>query len=570
MATAPFQTAINYIVPSASSVAIGDLTGDKKPELVVSSYYDGTVWVLLNKGSGNFQALGCLLHRHVPQSMVLADFNGDKKLDFVVGNATGQFVTDCPRQWRRHLPGQSCITTKAVVDVDHTASRRPISTSTATSTSSRPAAAPAWVSASCWGLPTACSRRQRSSTSAPPPGLPIAFVRAIDVNGDGKPDIVCGTPKGVVVLLGSGTGTFKTPVTYAVSPSSYPIVGWLADLNGDGKPDIVTSNHDGTVSVLLNKGNGTYGTATVFPSGTGAYPSGFAVGDFNQDGKPDIVVGDFQASDLVLLLGNGNGTFQSPVVLPSPVRPSGLTAADLNKDGKLDLAIASGDNSGSLAILLGNGNGTFTPGNTYQYFDDSTCIIYGACDHYPYSLVAVDLNGDNNLDLAIAPRNPWYKVCGAYRCAEQYLGAVVYLGKGDGTFVEQSGWLAGVSPTWVVAGDFNSDGMPDLAFLQQSEPQLRPTSVTILQNATQPVSVSPRSVTFAGTKNVGTSASQTVILTNNQSTKLTISSIVVTGSEPRRLQRQIELRHSRWARAALHDYRDLQTHWCLSPARRPW
>ena len=144
------------------------------------------------------------------------------------------------------------------------------------------------------------------------------------------------------------------------------------------------------------------------------------------------------------------------------------------------------------------------------------------------SVIAVDLNHDNNLDLAIAPRNPWYVTCGGYRCAEQYLGAVVYLGKGDGTFVGQSGWLAGISPTWVAAADFNSDGMPDLAYLS-NDLNYWTSSVTVLQNATQPLSISPLSIAFPGTKNVGTSSSQTVVLTNNRSTKLTGISVAVTG-----------------------------------------
>jgi len=526
-----FQTAKIYQVPLASAVAVGDLTGDKKPELIVSSYYAGTVWVLLNKGSGNFQLSGVYSADSsataivTGMSIALADFNGDQKLDFVAGNPAGQFVTiglgngDGTFQDSPHYNESGMWTNGIAVadfnldgslDIVQAGGGTGVGLSLMLGTPNGSLKAPTFInlSASNWAQ--------------------VTFVRAIDVNSDGKPDIVCGNPNGVVVLLGYGTGKFKPPVTYKASPSSYPVVGWLADLNGDGKIDIMTSNQDGTLSVLLSKGNGVYGSATVLPSGTGAYPSGFVLGDFNRDGKLDVVLSDFQASNLALLRGNGDGTFQSAVVLPSPVRPGALIAEDFNKDGALDLAIVSNDYSGSLVILLGNGNGTFTTGNTYRFFDNSGCSTL-SCPHYPVSVVAVDLNRDNNLDLAIAPRNPWYLTCGGYRCAEEYLGAVVYLGKGDGTFVGQTGWLAGVSPSWVAAGDFNSDGMPDLAFLS-SDVNYGQTSVTILQNATQPVSVSPLSVTFAGIRNVGTSISQTVILTNNQPTKLPISSIVLTGA----------------------------------------
>lgn len=521
-----FQTAKTFLVPWATAVAVGDLNGDKKPDIVAPFYYDGTVWVLLNKGSGNFQLSGVYSADVAPMAIALADFNRDKKLDFVAGNNNGQFVTialgngDGTFQGSPHYNESYGMPTKDIaaadfnldgnLDIIHGGGGTGVGLSLMLGTPNGVFKAPTFIDLVA------------SANGA------VTFVRTADVNGDGKPDIVCGNAKGVVVLQGFGTGKFKPAVTYSVSSSSYPVVGWLADLNGDGKLDIVTSNNDGTMSALLNKGPGTYAAATVFPSGTGAYPSGFLLGDFNRDSKVDIVVSDFQASDLVLLKGNGNGTFQSPVVLSSQVRPTDPIAADFNQDGKLDLAIVSGDNGGSLAILLGNGNGTFTTGNTYEFFDDSTCIIYGACDHYPWSFVAADLNGDNNLDLAIAPRNPWYITCGGYRCAEQYLGAVVYLGKGDGAFVEQSGWLAGTSPSWVAAGDFNSDGMPDLAFL--SSDTNYGTSVTILQNATQPVSVSPLSLTFAK-QFVGTSKSTTVILTNNRSTKLTISSIALSGAD---------------------------------------
>ncbi|MBZ5665211.1 MAG: FG-GAP-like repeat-containing protein [Acidobacteriia bacterium] len=528
-----FQAATTYPVPWASAVALGDLSGAKKPDIVVTSYPDGTVWVLLNKGTGTFQISSVYSADSSAMAMVtgmaiaLADFNGDKKLDFVAGNPAGQFVTvglgngdgtfrdsarynESPGMWSNDI-SVADFNRDGNLDIVQAGGGTGVGLSLMLGTSHSVFKAPTFIN-----LGVGSNGR-------------VTFVRGVDLNGNGSPDIVCGNSKGLVVLLGLGTGKFKTPVTYPVSPTSYPVVGWLADLNRDGKVDIVTSNNDGTMSVLLNRGSGTYGTATVFASGTGAYPSGFVLGDFNGDGKVDIVVGDFQAANLQLLLGSGDGTFQSPALLSSPVRPGDVIAADFNKDGKLDLAIPSNNNSGTLAILRGNGNGTFTAGNVYEWFDDSTCNPL-PCGHYPNSLIAVDLNGDNNLDLAIAPRNPWYLTCGGYRCAEQYLGAVVYLGKGDGTFVQQSGWLAGISPTWVAAGDFNSDGMPDLAFLN-SDTNYGQTSVTILQNATQPVSVSPLSIKFPA-KLVGTKNTQTVLLTNNQTTTLPINSIAVGGANP--------------------------------------
>lgn len=520
-----FQAAKNSTVFQASAVAIGDLNGDKKPDLVVSSAFNGTVWVLLNKNSGNFQLSGVYSVDVSPMAVALADFNGDNKLDFIGGNGNGQFAAvafgngDGTFQDSAHYNIGGSVTTMDLavadfnldgnLDIVQGGGGSGVGLSVMLGTPNGIFKAPTFIDLWVWG------------------NGPVNFVRALDINGDGKSDIVCGNSKGVVVLLGLGTGKFKTAVTYLTSSSSYPVVGWLADLNGDGKLDIVTSNNDGTMSVLLGKTGGTFGTATVFASGTGAYPVGFVLGDFNGDTKVDIVAVDPPASHLWLLLGNGNGTFQSPVALSSPVFPYDPIAGDFNKDGKLDLAIVSPDYSGSLAILLGNGNGTFTSGNTYEWFDDSSCMT-SACAHYPISLVAVDLNGDGNLDLAIAPWQPWYNVCGGYRCAEQYLGAVVFVGKGDGTFMEQSGWLVGVSPWWVKAGDFNRDGMVDLAFVN-TDNNYGSRSVTILQNATQPLSISPASFVFPGTRNVGTNLSQTVILTNNQSVKLTGISIGMSG-----------------------------------------
>jgi hypothetical protein len=527
-----FQTAATYPVPWASSIALGDLSGAKKPDIVAASYPDGTVWVLLNKGTGIFQVSGVYSADSSSAAMVnsmsiaLADFNGDKKLDFVAGNPAGQFVTvglgngDGTFRDSPHYNQSPGVWSYGVATADFNKDGN-LDLVQAGGGTGVGLSLMLGTSHGVFKTPTMIDLGAGVNGK-------VTYLETPDVNADGKPDVICVNHKGVVVLIGLGTGKFKPPVTYPTT-TSYPVVVHLADLNGDGKPDVVTSNNDGTINVFVNKGKGLFGAAASFTSGTGSYPSAFVLGDFNSDGKVDILIADFQAVNLQLLLGNGNGTFQSPVTLPVPVRPDWVVAADFNKDGKLDLAIPSNDYSGSLVILRGNGNGTFTAGSIYDWFDDSGCNPL-SCGHYPQSLVAVDLNGDGNLDLAIAPRNPWYLACGGYRCAEQYLGAVVYLGKGDGTFVEQFGWLAGIAPTWVAAGDFNSDGMPDLAFVS-SDTNYGATSIAILQNSTQPVSVSPLSINFPA-KLVGTSNTQTVLLTNDQPEKLQISGITLGGQNP--------------------------------------
>src|SRR5208282_1700274 len=108
-------------------------------------------------------------------------------------------------------------------------------------------------------------------------------VAVADVNGDGKPDLLvanqCASSSNcnngsVGVLLGNGDGTFQAAVTYG-SGGYYAESVAVADVNGDGKPDLVVANDccaggngdDGSVSVLLGNGDGTFQTAVTYGSG---------------------------------------------------------------------------------------------------------------------------------------------------------------------------------------------------------------------------------------------------------------------------------------------------------------
>jgi len=206
----------------------------------------------------------------------------------------------------------------------------------------------------------------------------------------------------------------------------------IGDLNGDGNLDLVVTFGGANISVLLGKGDGTFQTPVNYAAGSPA--SVVAVADFNGDGKLDIAVGNVGSNPSIsILLGNGDGTFQPAVNYSVPCCPSSIVAADFNGDGKLDLVVATD----AASVLLGNGDGTFQPVLNYPAGSNTATVAVG------------DFNADGHLDLAVANNGSD--------------NVSVLLGNGDGTFQSALDYPVGNVPFAVVAGDFNGDGILDLA-----------------------------------------------------------------------------------------------------------
>jgi hypothetical protein len=310
-----------------------------------------------------------------------------------------------------------------------------------------------------------------------------AFYQGDDIGAPSYSPVVNLTAQAAVSgSFGQGLGNF------GLVPANSPVI---ADFNNDKIPDLAALESNG--NVLLLTGNGESYAVSEPITGLSGLASGMAAADFNGDGLMDLAVADTGNMQIVVFIGNGDGTFQPGVSYGTFNPCSGMVAADFTGDGSVDLVTSSG----SYILLFSNlGNGTFEPafsgglpdviaGFAAGDFngdgiadlavavpDASTVFIlpaqngvFGLGDAYEAlsanSVTVADFNGDHNLDLMIV-----------YGGQPQNAGLL--LGNGNGTFqnVTSAGALLGAS-TSIVSGDLDGDNFMDVV-------ALGPGSVTIL------------------------------------------------------------------------------------------
>jgi hypothetical protein len=329
-------------------VAVGDVNGDGRPDLVVANQSTNNVSVLLALAGPNTAYAPAVTYSTGtgtrPTGVALGDVDGDGRLDIVTGHQT----TGAVGVFRN--------------------------------------------------LATAPGTFANVATY-PTGGAGTNLVALTDFNGDGRLDIAAAnTDGGTVSVFLNTTGTFAPAAVYA-SGVAAPVGIAIGDVNADGRPDIVTGNNlSNNVGVLLASAAtpGTFATVPPYLSG-GNGVVGVSLGDVNGDGRTDLVATNSGSATVSVLLGTaGTSLFGPPATYPTGgAGPNFGLLSDVNGDGRLDIVTAS-NATGFIGVLTGvaAAPGTF-----------AAVSLYSSGGAGPIGLAVADLNNDHRRDIVAVNYN---------------------------------------------------------------------------------------------------------------------------------------------------------------------
>ena len=420
-----FSGDVTYLPSSfdQSSVVIGDFNQDGKPDIASSDGYTNSVTIIYGQGARRFGPVLTYTagpfpnFKAQPGNLAAADMNGDGRLDLAAASPQGIQILRNVGGGRFYAPTSLVIGPTEQLQAFATDVDRDGHTDLVVEAQNG------------YGYDSPYTFFGDGTGRFPRAAKPLlnSFGTGIalgDFDHDGKIDLAyqdLQNNAAIFVLLYSGGAAGE--IDNITSTGSI-----AADLNGDGYSDIAVPDSP-YIDIYLNNRNGTFSGPTSVLTGPG--PLSLVAADVNKDGKKDLISTDSTGMQIVVLLGKGDGTFQTARYLPVTQAPSGIAVGDFDRDGKLDLAIACAN---SVQTLIGHGDGTFTPNFMYS--------IPGGVQ----SLHQADLRHDGLQDLVF--------VDGA--------SLLVMYGNRNGTFEMPTSYWAGANPRAIAIGEFNEDGAPDV------------------------------------------------------------------------------------------------------------
>ena len=333
-----------------NSVEVADINGDKKLDVIVANGGDSSVTVLLGKGRGQFtEAVGSPFYAGcAPNDIAIADINKDGKPDLVFANHTKKYLTVLVSN------GEGSF--KSLKGSPFSVAVIPHSDGVTVADFNRYCNADLFTDS--WGNDRIEILFGNNKHGFDTPGKfisvgrhPYQRLRVADLNRDGNADIVTTNLDGsnCTVLLGNGKGDFIQPPGSPFPCHDSPFGVAIGDINGDGMPDLaivnsptITSDNTGNdgLTILTGDGSGKFLIMPGSPFATGKSPSRVAIGDINGDGINDVVTTNYNSSSITVFL-MGKGKMLSSYTLRTGQKPGGIAVADVDGNGKNDILVTN-------------------------------------------------------------------------------------------------------------------------------------------------------------------------------------------------------------------------------------
>ncbi|CAF4606681.1 unnamed protein product [Rotaria socialis] len=445
-----FATVQKYFLGDLScpnGISLVDLNNDSYMDVIVSTLNGGFVGILFGYGDGTFSDVTLYLTGSTSShySIAVADFNHDHHYDFVVNNIANDEVIIF------YGYGNGNFHRAKTYSIGF--GSRPYAVTTVKLKNKNTTN----IIVTLWGTGNLAvlteydavyfANRKKYSTGSAPQPYSITIGNFRD-NNHVDIAVVNSGHDTLDVLFNSGNSSFETQLTLSIGADHYPLYVTTGDINKDDHLDIVTINSkNNSISVILGHGNGSFETPKMYSTEDGSYPLAVAINDINGDNRSDLVIANTNRDNIGILFRYNYTLFKSEnkYFSRNERRPLSILTSDFNNDTYLDIAVTF-YYSHTIGILLGHGNGTFGIMMIHALKNGSK----------PESLVAHDFNNDGRLDIIVVNAGTD--------------DLVILLGCGNGSFTTTKRLSTGENsnPIAIILADINKDGRTDIVVVNHA------------------------------------------------------------------------------------------------------